>query len=118
MGQHIEFVRNGMLRVLGTAAPRRLSYLPDVPTFAEQGFPGFEASTWFAMFAPRGTPKEIVDQLNGYIRGVQEDAEARKRLAAALVDPLPMNADDFAALVKADAVTWKLIVRESGIKFD
>jgi tripartite-type tricarboxylate transporter receptor subunit TctC len=113
MGQQIEFVRNGTLRV-----PRRAPYLPEVPTFAERGFPGFEASTWFAMFAPRGTPKEIVDQLNGYVRGVQEDAETGKRLAAALVDPLPMNADDFAALVKADAEKWKRIVRESGIRFD
>ena len=118
MGQHIEFVRNGTLRVLGAATPRRAPYLPEVATFAEQGFPGFEASTWFAMFAPRGTPKEIVDQLNGYVRGVQEDAETGRRLAAALVDPLPMNADDFAALVKADAVKWKRIVRESGIRFD
>ncbi len=118
MGQHIEFVRNGTLRVLGAATAQRVSYLPDVPTFAEQGFAGFEASTWFAMFAPRGTSKEIVDQLNGYIRSVQVDAEARKRLAATLVDPLPMNAEDFAALVKADAVRWERIVRESGIKFE
>jgi tripartite-type tricarboxylate transporter receptor subunit TctC len=118
MGQHIQFVHNGMLRVLGAATPRRVPYLPDVPTFAEQGFPGFEASTWFAMFAPRGTPKEIVNQLNGYIRGVQEDPEAGKRLAATFVDPLPLNADEFAALVKADAETWKRIVRESGIKLD
>ena len=118
MGQHIEFVRNGMLRVLGAATPTRVPYLPDVPTFAEQGFPGFEASTWFAMFAPRGTPKKIVDQLNGYTRGAQADAEARQRLAAALVDPLPMNADEFAALVKADAAKWEQIVGESGIKFE
>ena len=75
MGPHIEFVRKGMLRVLGAATPKRVSYVPDVPTFAEQGFPGFEVATWFALFAPRGTPKDIVDQLNGYTRGVQEDPE-------------------------------------------
>ena len=62
MGPHIEFVRQGKLRVLGAATPQRLAYLPDVPTFGEQGFPGFETSTWFAVFAPRATPKPIVDQ--------------------------------------------------------
>jgi tripartite-type tricarboxylate transporter receptor subunit TctC len=118
MGQHIQFVQNGTLRVLGAATPKRVAYLPDVPTFAEQGFPGFEASTWFAMFAPRGTPKEIVDQLNGYVRGAQQDPEESKRLTNALVDPLPMTADEFAALVKADAARWQQIVRESGLKFD
>ena len=118
MGQHIQLVQNGTLRVLAAATPKRVSYLPDVPTFAEQGFPGFEASTWFAMFAPRGTPKEIVDQLNGYVRGVQEDPEAKKRLQAALVDPLPMTADEFAALVKSDAANWEKMVRDSGMKLD
>ena len=66
MGPHIEFVRQGKLRVLGAATAQRPSYLPDTPTFAEQGFSGFETGTWFALFAPRGTPQPIVDQLNGY----------------------------------------------------
>src|SRR5215470_18372385 len=55
MGPHIEFVRAGKLRILGAATPKRAPYLPDVPTFAEQGFPGFETSTWFSLFAPHGT---------------------------------------------------------------
>src|SRR6266568_1836530 len=54
MGPHIEFVRNGTLRVLAAATPTRRPYVPDVPTFAEEGFPGFEMSTWFALFAPKG----------------------------------------------------------------
>jgi tripartite-type tricarboxylate transporter receptor subunit TctC len=58
MGPHFEFVRNGTLRVLAAATPTRRPYVPDVPTFAEQGFPGFEMSTWFALFAPKGTPRE------------------------------------------------------------
>jgi tripartite-type tricarboxylate transporter receptor subunit TctC len=54
MGPHIEFVRQGKLRILGAATPARAPYLPEVPTFAEQGFPGFETLTWFSLFAPRG----------------------------------------------------------------
>jgi tripartite-type tricarboxylate transporter receptor subunit TctC len=118
MGPHIEFVRQGKLRILGAATPQRVPYLPDVPTFAEQGFPGFETSTWFALFAPRGTPPEIVARLNGYVRELGEDAEARKRLAANFIDPAVMTATDFAALVKADAGKWERIVRDAGIKVD
>lgn len=118
MGPHIEFVKQGKLRVLAAATPRRVSYLPDVPTFAEQGFPGFETSTWFALFAPRATLKEIVDQLNGLVRGMTEDADLKKRLEANFVDLAPMTAPDFAALVKADAVKWERIVRENNIKLE
>ena len=118
MGPHIEFVRQGKLRILGAATPKRAPYVPDVPTFAEQGFPGFETSTWFSLFAPRGTPKEIVDQLNGYVRELAQDPDARKRLGANFIDPAVMTAAEFAALVKADAVKWERIVREAGVKVD
>src|SRR5262245_40671691 len=116
MGPHIEFVRNGTLRVLAAATPTRRPYVPDVPTFAEEGFPNFEMSTWFSLFAPKGTSSEIVDQLNLYTREVQADAEARKRLEATFVDPLVMTQAEFAAQVKADAVKYERIVREAGIK--
>ncbi len=118
MGPHIEFVRAGKLRILGAATPARAPYVPDVPTFAEQGFPGFETSTWFSLFAPHGTPKEIVDQLNSYVRDLAQDADAKKRLAANFVDPAVMTAAEFADLVRADAVKWQRIVRDSGVKID
>jgi tripartite-type tricarboxylate transporter receptor subunit TctC len=118
MGPHIEFVRQGKLRVLGAATPKRVSYLPDAPTFAEQGYPGFETSTWFAAFAPRGTPKEIVDRINGYIRDMVQDPDAKKRLEANFVDLSVMTAAECAALVTADAAKWERIVRENGIKLE
>jgi tripartite-type tricarboxylate transporter receptor subunit TctC len=118
MGPHIEFVHKGAIRVLGVAMPQRAPYLPDVPTFAEQGFPGFEATTWFALFAPRGTPKAIVDQLNGYARALYNDPATKSRLEANFVDPMIMTADEFGALVKADAARWQKIVNESGVKLD
>jgi len=118
MGPHIEFVRNGTLRVLAAATPKRMPYVPDVPTFAELGFPGLEASTWFALFAPRGTPKDIVEHLNGYTRGLYDDSDSTKRIEAAYVDPLILTQPEFAAVVTADAVKWERIVRESGIKLE
>ena len=118
MGPHIEFVRQGRLRILGAATAKRAAYLPDVPTFAEQGFPGFETSTWFAVFAPRGTPKGIVAQINGYIRELALDPDMRKRLDANFIDPMIMTAPEFADLVKSDAVKWERIVRATGAKPD
>jgi tripartite-type tricarboxylate transporter receptor subunit TctC len=118
MGPHIEFVRQGKLRVLGAATPKRAAYLPDTPTFAEQGFTGFETSTWFALFAPRGTPQAVVDQLNGYLRGMQEDADLKRRLEANFVDPAIVTAAEFAALVKSDAAKWEKIVRDNNIKLE
>ena len=118
MGPHMEFVRQGRLRILGAATPKRAPYLPDVPTFAEQGFPGFETSTWFAVFAPRGMPKEFVDQINSHIRELAHEPDIRKRLDANFIDPMIMTAGEFADLVKADAVKWERIVRETGAKPD
>jgi tripartite-type tricarboxylate transporter receptor subunit TctC len=116
LGQYINLVHKGTLRVLGVASAKRVAYLPDVPTFAEQGFPGFEVGTWFALFAPEGTPKGIVDQLNGYVRDLYQDPESRKRIDAAYLEPMPLIAAEFAARVKADAAKWERIVRGSGVK--
>ena len=84
MGPHMEFVKKGVLRVLGSAALKRPPHMPDVPTFAEQGFPDFVAETWFALFAPKGTPKAILDQINGYTRSIHDDPEMSKRIASSL----------------------------------
>ena len=118
MGPYMDFVRRGDLRILGVAAERRVSYLPDVPTFAEQGVPDFIASTWFAMFAPRGTPPAIVEQLNGYIRAVASDADARRRLDATFIEPSPLSVAEFTQLVAADAEKWKAIVQAAGARAD
>jgi tripartite-type tricarboxylate transporter receptor subunit TctC len=118
LGQHIAHVRQGTLRVLGIASKRRVAYLPDVATFAEQGFAGLETGTWFALFAPRGTPKEIVEQLNGYVRELADDPDSRKRLDATFTERMNLTAAEFAELVKADAAKWERIVRESGVKQD
>ena len=116
MGPHLDMVRAGTLRVLAAATPKREPYAPNTPTFAELGFPGFETSTWFSLFAPRGTPEEIIAQLNTYTRTVHEDAEAERRLDANFVDPLEMTPAEFRALVKTDAAKWQRIVRQTGIK--
>jgi tripartite-type tricarboxylate transporter receptor subunit TctC len=110
------FVQSGALHVLAAGTPKRLPYLPDVPTAAEAGLPGYEMSTWFALFAPQGTPKSIVDKLNATIRELTADPAAAKRLTDIHIDPMSMTADAFAAFVQAEAAKWERIVREAGAK--
>jgi len=116
IGQHKQLVAEGKLRVLGVANEKRVPYLADVPTFEEQGYPGFFAGTWFAVFAPSGTPHDIVDKINGYVRDLPNEPATRKVLDAAFLDPMPMTASQFAAQVKKDAAHWQQIVRDSGVQ--
>lgn len=108
-------VRSGALRVLAAGTPRRLPYLPEVPTAAEAGLPGYEMSTWFALFAPQGTPKPIVDKLNRMMRDLVADPEAVKHLDDLHIDPMSMATDEFARFVQAEAAKWERIVRDAGI---
>jgi tripartite-type tricarboxylate transporter receptor subunit TctC len=108
------FVQSGALRALAAGARRRLPYVPDVPTAAEAGLPGYEMSTWFALFAPQGTPKGVVDKLNALMRALVADPAAVKRLNDLHIDPMSMTADEFVEFVPAEAVKWGRIIKESG----
>ena len=110
------FVQSGALRVLAAGTTRRLPYLPDVPTAAEAGLPGYEMSTWFALFAPHGTPRPVVDKLNGLMRDLVADAAVAKRLTDIHIDPMSMDADAFAAFVRSESAKWGHIIREAGVK--
>jgi tripartite-type tricarboxylate transporter receptor subunit TctC len=118
MGPHMQFADKGVLRVLGSASPKRQTHMPDVPTFAEQGYPDFVAETWFALFAPKGTPQAILDQVNGYTRSIHDDPEMARKIATSYVAAYSLTQPEFAALVKSDAVKWERIVRETGAKLD
>jgi len=108
------FVEAGTLRVLASGTRDRLPYLPDVPTAAEAGLPGYEMSTWFALFAPQGTPKPIVERLNGLMRGLTADPAMARRLADLHLDSMSMSADAFAQFVRSEAAKWERIINESG----
>jgi tripartite-type tricarboxylate transporter receptor subunit TctC len=110
------FVESGMLRILGVAAQQRLSYLPDVPTAVEIGLPTWEVETWYGLFAPRGTPKPIADELNGHIQAMFADPAYKKKFDESFYDPMPMTSDQFAQRVKSDVAKWERIVRETGLE--
>jgi tripartite-type tricarboxylate transporter receptor subunit TctC len=109
------FVQSGALRVLAAGTTRRLPYLPDVPTAAEAGLPGYEMTTWFALFAPHGTPKPIVDKLNALMRDLVADPAAAKRLTDLHIDPMRMTADEFAVFVKSESAKWGRIIKDAGV---
>jgi len=110
------FVQGGSLRILATAWPHRLSALPDVPTAAEAGVPGYEMTTWFGLFAPAGTPKEIVEQLADIVGAMLADPASLKRLADDSVEVMAMRPPAFQDFVAADAVKWERAIRASHIE--
>jgi tripartite-type tricarboxylate transporter receptor subunit TctC len=90
--------------------------MPDVPTFAESGLPGFEVNGWYGMLAPARTPQKSVAALNAALRQSLEEPETRARFAANGLDPLPGSPERFAALIRSEVVKWAKVVRAAGIK--
>jgi len=111
-------VREGKVRALAVTSAHRSQVLPDVPTVAEAGVPGFEASTWFGVYAPGGTKPEIVEKLNAEILAVLALPKIRERLTGLGVDILAQGPQGLAALTKSDLEKWGPIVQKAGVKLD
>jgi tripartite-type tricarboxylate transporter receptor subunit TctC len=105
----------GAVRPLFALTPKRLSYFPDIPAAAEVGLPGLHISTWFALVAPKGTPRDIIDKLNGLARAMLSDETSRKRIAGSRLELMSMSPDEFAAFMKAEAPVWEKAVRDAGL---
>ena len=116
LGSARPYLKDGRLRPLAAGAKQRLRSLPEVPTSAEAGVPGWEMSAWFGLFAPRGTPPEIVRLLNEKLQAVLEDPKTSQRLLEAGADPIGGSSESFAGRYRADHRMWGEFIRETGIK--
>ena len=112
-------VKAGRLRALAVTSPERSKFVPDLPTVAEAGVPGYEARQWWGMFTQGKTPRAIVARLNGEIQKILAAEDVKARLADEGAEPvLQMTPEAFAAVVKSDIAKWRKIVAELGIKVD
>jgi tripartite-type tricarboxylate transporter receptor subunit TctC len=109
-------VRSGRLRALAVCSAKRSPSAPDLPTIAEAAVPGFAVDQWYALFAPAGTPRDIVQKLHGEVVKVTSNPESRTRLLSMGLDPVGSAPDEFAAYVKVETAKWGKLVREAGIR--
>jgi tripartite-type tricarboxylate transporter receptor subunit TctC len=111
-------VRAGKLRALAATSEKRLPDFPDLPTVAESGLPGYEASTWWGLLAPRGTPGPIVIQINQVISNSITAGEVRSRIAALGAQPAGGPPQQLATLIRDELPKWTRVVKEAGIRLD
>ena len=114
--QMLPHVRSGKLRALGTTGTKRSAVLPDVPTIAEAGVPGYEASNWWGIVAPAGTPPAIIERLHAELSVILTSAETKRRFEAEGADAVPMRPDEFGRFIQAETAKWARVVKEAGIR--
>jgi tripartite-type tricarboxylate transporter receptor subunit TctC len=110
--------KTGRVRSLAVSGARRSDALPEVPTMAEAGVPGYEASTWNGIVGPAGIPKAVVIKLNGEINKALGSTTLRERFAAIGADPAPGTPEQFAELIRREDRKWSEVVKRSGAKID
>jgi tripartite-type tricarboxylate transporter receptor subunit TctC len=111
-------VKTGRIRALAIATPKRMPYLPDTPTIAESGLPGYEAVTWFGFTAPGNTPREIIGKLNADILKVINTTEIRQQFATQGIDASGSTPEQFATYIRGEIAKWARAIQASGTRAD
>ena len=114
----IPFVQTGKLRALAVTSAKRITPLPDLPTVAESGLKGYEASTWYAIVGPAGTPRPIVDRLYSEIEKIISQPGTREKMIANHFEPTIMGPDQFGAYMKSEIDKWSKVVKDSGARLE
>ncbi len=111
-----ESAKSGLLRMLAVTSAKRSTLLPDVPTVAESGVPGFDAVLRYGLVAPAGTPRPIIERLNAALRAALESKEVRNRLAIEGAEPLASTPEEYAIDIDRDETQWSKVIKASGAK--
>ena len=113
-----EQVKAGKVRAIATTGRQRSEVLPDVPTLSEAGVPGYEATIWVGLMAPKGTPKDVVDRLNQAVSKIASQADVRQQWAKQGAVPMVMNPAVFDKYIQDDVAKWAQVIRTANIKMD
>jgi tripartite-type tricarboxylate transporter receptor subunit TctC len=114
----LPLIKSGRLRLLAMTSAQRLKLMPEVPTLAESGVPGYEMSPWIAVFAPAGTPKQIVDKLNGEIAKALRLSDVQQNLAGQALEAITATPEEFASRVKSDYEKYAKLIRMAGARIE
>ena len=112
----VPLAKDGRLRALGVSTIKRSELLPDVPTIAEAGVPGYEVLGWNGILAPAATPPAIVQRLNRELCAILEEPDIKQKLAQQGADPAPTDPESFARLIRDDVAKWTEVIRSAGIR--
>jgi tripartite-type tricarboxylate transporter receptor subunit TctC len=113
-----EHAKNGRVKALATTGAKRSSVMPDVPTVGEAGVPGYEATIWLGLMAPKGTPPDVINRLNEAVSKIANDAEVRKTWAKDGAVPLVMKPAEFDKYLHGDIAKWSKVIKSAHIKVD
>jgi tripartite-type tricarboxylate transporter receptor subunit TctC len=114
----IQHVRAGKLKAIGMATPQRSALVPDVPSIAESGLPGYAAGSWYGVVAPAGTPAPVIDKLNAQMVRTLRQPDVREKLSAQGVEPVGDTPAEFAELIRSEIAKYGKIVKDSGATAD
>ena len=118
MGAILPTVRDGKLRGLAVTSLKRSPNIPELPSVAESGYPSFEATSWFALLAPAGTPAPIVSKLHREISRITARPDVREKFAQLGLDTVGGSPEELATIIKSDIVKWAKVIKDAGIKAD
>jgi tripartite-type tricarboxylate transporter receptor subunit TctC len=111
-------LKGGKLRALAFTSAKRVPGAPDVPTLTESGYPGLVVASWYGLFAPAGTPQDIVRKLNADLNRILQSADVRERLSTLGVEPTGGTPEQFAETIRLDTARWAKVVNDAGIRID
>lgn len=116
--QSLPHIRAGRLKALAVLGPRRTALLPEVPTIAESGLPGYALTNWFGLLAPAATPKQVLVQLSGDVLKILKQEDLQKKIADLGADVVGNSAEEFGAAMRAESAQWAEVIKAAGIRVE